>query len=130
MVLPLGKGRAKITGGGWFQNVNHFTCRQLVQDHIYFPFPLVQTLTSLGGYLHHCTCHHLYSSTFLLVSHDVGVALLHHPYKTVLSNGRAVCLKRREKKLVPQSCPTLCDPMDHRPPGSSVHGIFQSRTLE
>ena len=24
--------------------------------------------------------------------------------------------------LVAQSCPTLCDPMDCRPPGSSVHG--------
>ena len=26
-----------------------------------------------------------------------------------------------------QSCPTLCDPMDWRPPGSSVHGISQTR---
>ena len=29
-----------------------------------------------------------------------------------------------------QSCPTLCDPMDCSPPGSSVHGIFQARILE
>ena len=29
-----------------------------------------------------------------------------------------------------QSCPTLCDPLDGSPPGSSVHGIFQARTLE
>ena len=29
-----------------------------------------------------------------------------------------------------QSCPTLCDPMDGSPPGSSVHGIFQARVLE
>ena len=29
-----------------------------------------------------------------------------------------------------QSCPTLCDPMDCSPPGSSIHGIFQARTLE
>ena len=26
-----------------------------------------------------------------------------------------------------QSCPTLCDPRDGSPPGSSVHGIFQAR---
>ena len=26
--------------------------------------------------------------------------------------------------LVPQSCPTLCYPMDCSPPGSSVHGIL------
>ena len=29
-----------------------------------------------------------------------------------------------------QSCPTLSDPMDCSPPGSSVHGIFQARVLE
>ena len=29
-----------------------------------------------------------------------------------------------------QSCPTLCDPMDCSPPGSSVHEIFQARILE
>ena len=29
-----------------------------------------------------------------------------------------------------QSCPTLCDPMDCRPPGFSVHGILQARVLE
>ena len=26
-----------------------------------------------------------------------------------------------------QSCPTLCDPVDCSPPGSSVHGILQSK---
>ena len=31
---------------------------------------------------------------------------------------------------VAQSCPTLCDPMDCSPPGSSVHGILQARILE
>ena len=30
----------------------------------------------------------------------------------------------------PQSCPTLCDPIDCSPPGSSIHGIFQARVLE
>ena len=29
-----------------------------------------------------------------------------------------------------QSCPTLCNPIDGSPPGSSAHGIFQARTLE
>ena len=32
--------------------------------------------------------------------------------------------------LVAQSCPTLCDPMDSSPPGSSVYGIIQARILE
>ena len=31
---------------------------------------------------------------------------------------------------VTQSCPTLCDPVDCIPPGSSVHGILQARILE
>ena len=34
------------------------------------------------------------------------------------------------KVLVAQSCLTLCDPMDCSPPGSSVRGILQARTLE
>ena len=34
------------------------------------------------------------------------------------------------KMLVTQSCPTLCNPMDCRPLGSSVHGILQARILE
>ena len=29
-----------------------------------------------------------------------------------------------------QSCLTLCDPTDGSPPGSSVPGILQARTLE
>ena len=33
-------------------------------------------------------------------------------------------------RLVAQSCPTLYDPMNCSPPGSSVHGIFQARVLE
>ena len=32
--------------------------------------------------------------------------------------------------LLFQLCPTLCTPMDHGPPGSSVHGILQVRILE
>ena len=29
-----------------------------------------------------------------------------------------------------QSCPTLCDPIDGSPPGSSVPGILQARIVE
>ena len=38
--------------------------------------------------------------------------------------------ERKLKALVAQSWPTLCDPMDCSPPGSSVHGILQEGTLE
>ena len=40
------------------------------------------------------------------------------------------CRKVKSKSEVAQSCPTLRDPMDCSPPGSSVHGIFQARVLE
>ena len=32
--------------------------------------------------------------------------------------------------LVTQLCPTVCDPVDYSPPGSSVHGTLQARILE
>ena len=34
------------------------------------------------------------------------------------------------KVSVAQLCPTLCNPVDCSPPGSSVHGILQARILE
>ena len=40
------------------------------------------------------------------------------------------CMKVKSQSEVAQSCPTLSDPMDCSPPGSSVHGIFQSRVLQ
>ena len=40
------------------------------------------------------------------------------------------CMKLKGESEVAQLCPTLSDPMDCSPPGSSVHGIFQARVLE
>ena len=40
-------------------------------------------------------------------------------------NGHASSVSWPVKVKVAQSCPTLCDPMDH-----TVHGILQDRTLE
>ena len=39
-------------------------------------------------------------------------------------------MKMKRESEVAQSCPTLSDPMDRRPPGSSAHGICQARVLE
>ena len=36
----------------------------------------------------------------------------------------------KSESEVPQSCPTLCDPMDYSLQGFSVHRIFQARVLE
>ena len=40
------------------------------------------------------------------------------------------CMKVKIEREVTQSCLTLHNPMDCRPPGSSIHGIFQARVLE
>ena len=40
------------------------------------------------------------------------------------------CTKVKSESEVTQSCPTLCNPTDCSPPGSSTHGIFQARVLE
>ena len=38
-------------------------------------------------------------------------------------------MKVKNEREVAQLSPTLCDPMDCSPPGSSVHGVFQARAL-
>ena len=40
------------------------------------------------------------------------------------------CMKVKSESEVAQLCPTLSNPMDWTPPGSSIHGIFQARVLE
>ena len=49
---------------------------------------------------------------------------------TCYARGEEEALKVKVKVLVAQSCLTLCDLMSYSPPGSSVHGILQSRILE
>ena len=44
------------------------------------------------------------------------------------SGGDGIPVAATAKSL--QSCLTLCDPIDRSPPGSSVPGILQARTLE
>ena len=40
------------------------------------------------------------------------------------------CMKVKRENEVAQSSPTLSNPMDCSPPGSSVHGMLQARVLE
>ena len=62
--------------------------------------------------------------TFVLISvHDIQDA---HQEQLLLVNKNISC----GGGFIVQSCPTLCDPMDCSPPGSSIHGIFQARILE
>ena len=42
----------------------------------------------------------------------------------------AICYINAAAAKSLQSCPTLCDPLDGSPPGSTIPGILQARTLE
>ena len=46
------------------------------------------------------------------------------------SLGVTVHLTSLSESEAPQSCLTLCDPLDYSLPGSSVYGILQARILE
>ena len=50
--------------------------------------------------------------------------------KTYASNISPLTWTWKKESEVAQSCPSLCDPVDCSPPGSSVHGILQARILE
>ena len=52
----------------------------------------------------------------------------HETQKCLLLGRKAMTNLAAAKSL--QLCPTLCDPIDSSPPGSSIPGILQARTLE
>ena len=51
-----------------------------------------------------------------------------HPFLSYLLAHKHAAAATAAKSL--QSCPTLCDPIDGSPPGSTAPGILQARTLE
>ena len=73
----------------------------------------------------------VYTQYFKLPSHSAhGSGGVHSPVMRSgqwATRGSDMC---HLQVLVSQLCPTLCDPMDWSPPGSSVHGILQARILE
>ena len=67
------------------------------------------------------------------VRHDLATSLSFLSFFSVIvhigSDAEGNCMPIAASKSL-QSCPTLCNPMDDSPPGSSVHGILQARILE
>ena len=53
-----------------------------------------------------------------------------HTCHTQVQRYLHLTVKVKVKMSVVQSCPTVCDPIDWKPTGSSVHEILQTRTLE
>ena len=79
--------------------------------------------------------HKLTVLLLLLLSHFSRVRLCATPQTATHQAGVGghfllQCMKVKSKSDVTQSCPTLNDPMDYSPPGSSAYGIFQARVLE
>ena len=69
-------------------------------------------------------CQHLFF-VFSIITIWIGV----RGYLTVVLNGISLMINYIEHFCV-HACLVLCDPMDYCPPGSSLHGILQARTLE
>uniref|UniRef100_A0AC11CYD4 Uncharacterized protein n=2 Tax=Ovis aries TaxID=9940 RepID=A0AC11CYD4_SHEEP len=62
----------------------------------------------------------LWRSAFFIVQ-------LSHLYMTT---GKTIALTAAAAAKSPQSCPTLCDPIDGSLPGSPIPGILQARRLD
>ena len=61
---------------------------------------------------------------------SAGKQLIPHATKQLSLRATTREFMKEKESEVSQSCLILCDPMDYSLPGSSVHGIFQTRTLE
>ena len=63
--------------------------------------------------------------------HQMNFSIMTAVISSITSSNCCVltaCLRLHAKSL--QSCLTLCNPIDYRPPDSSVHGILPARILE
>ena len=65
--------------------------------------------------------------TIWFLNQGSNLGLLHRELRVLAAGPPRESLNDFGCVLVPQLCPTLCDPMDCSPPGSSVHGILQAR---
>ena len=83
-------------------------------------------LLAVQGTLKSLRKHHSSKASVLRYSAFFTVQLS-HPYMTT---EKTIALTAAAAAKSLQSCPTLCDPIDGSPPGSSVPGILQARTLE
>ena len=81
-------------------------------------------LLAVQGTLKGLLQHHSSKASILWCSAFFTVQLSH----LYMTTGKT--MKSESEIEVPQSCLTLCDPVDCSPPGSSIYGILQARILE
>ena len=60
---------------------------------------------------------------------DVNSVSINLLWKVSEQGHRQILRSMHGCMLLLKSCPTLCNPVDQSPPGSSVHGILQARIL-
>ena len=65
---------------------------------------------------------HVYNG--ILLSHKKNEIM---PFPTTWMDLETIILSEVNQSEATQSCPTLGDPVDCSPPGSSIHGILQAR---
>ena len=83
-------------------------------------------------------CHTSWVVTFCdNFKHNIVLSKKITHISTKHSQSRLICSQNKSTQqlcccccLVAKSCPTLYDPMDSSAPGSSIHGILQTRILE
>ena len=68
--------------------------------------------------------------TIWFLNQGSNLGLLHRELRVLAAGPPREALNDFGCVLVPQLCPTLCDPMDCSPQGSSLHGILEARILE
>ena len=113
-------GGSKITSDG---HCNHEIKRRLLLGR--------KAMTNLLLLLLCC-----FSRVRLCVTPQTAAHQAPHPWDSPGKNTGVGChfllqgMKVKSESEVSQLCPTLSDPKDCSPPGSSVHGIFQARVLE
>ena len=78
----------------------------------------------------HCTMETVTDFIFLGSKITVDGDCSHEIKRCLLLGSTVMTSLAAAAAKLPQSCPTLCDPIDGSPPGSPVAGILQARTLE
>ena len=133
----LGDSPGKNTGVG---------CHALLQGKMWGIHTHTHTHTHINTYTYMCvyTHIHMYIPTYVCIhthrewnvtqkneTKPFAVTWMDREYHTEWSKldreGEISCAAAAAKSI--QSCPTLCDPIDGSPPGSSVLGILQARIL-
>ena len=106
------------------QRCSPFLSHFFLISSIFFWFLLGVYVSSHTAHLSlhavHCTCYSL--------RHTHHSVLNSRSTNSKTPSAADLCSAAAAKSL--QLCPTLCDPIDGSPPGSTVPGILQARTLE